>query len=378
MKVLHIASFNGNIGDNASHIGFRNILKALGISATIDQMEIRRFYKNYSLPDKQGFDESFVVMANQYDLVVFGGGGFLDFWVPNSATGTTIDISLEFFDKLSVPILFTSIGCIPHKEVPEGNIEKFTRFINAILEKKNAEIAVRNDGSKTILKSVLGEEISSKIPQILDNGFFYQPQRKYSRIIDSKYVAINVTKDQLLMKNQTIGEVNTEHFNQELRKYIDYIIKFSDLKIVFIPHIFSDIEAIQYALKGVNDFVIRTRVAIAPYIQGDYGSDYLMSVYEGAEYVVGMRFHANVCSLAQGKPIAGLAALDRIKYMCQSVGAENYVVDVNSDFAQPLFESTMCYIGHEQEENVKKSILSMKQASLQTYKSLLDNLCVNY
>lgn len=378
MKVLHIASFYGNIGDNASHIGFRNILKALGISATIDQMEIRRFYKNYSLPDKQGFDESFVVIANQYDLVVFGGGGFLDFWVPNSETGTTIDISLELFDKLNVPVLFTSIGCIPHKEVPEGNVEKFTRFINAILEKKNAEIAVRNDGSKTILESVLGEKIAAKIPQILDNGFFYQPQRKYSRIVDGKYIAINVTKDQLLMKNQTIGEVNTEHFNQELRKYIDLIISHSDLKIVFIPHIFSDIEAIQYAIKGINDFIIRTRVAIAPYIQGDYGSDYLMSVYEGAEYVVGMRFHANVCSLTQGKPIAGLAALDRIKYMCKSVGAENYVVDVNSDFAQSLFESTMCYIGHGQEQNVKMCIQSMKQASLQTYKSLLDSICVNH
>lgn len=374
MKVLHIASFNGNIGDNASHIGFRNILKTLGIYATIDQMEIRRFYKNYSLPDKQGFDESFVVMANQYDLVVFGGGGFLDFWVPNSETGTTIDISLELFDKLNVPVLFTSIGCIPHKEVPEGNIEKFTRFINAILEKKNAEIAVRNDGSKTILKSVLGEEIAAKIPQILDNGFFYQPQRKFTRIIDGKYVAINVTKDQLLMKNQTIGEVNTVHFNQELRKYIESIICHSDLKIVFIPHIFSDIEAIQYALKGVNDFKIRTRVAVAPYVQGDYGSHYLMSVYEGAEYVVGMRFHANVCSLAQNKPISGLAALDRIKYMCESVGAGNYVVDVNTDFALPLFESTIRHLELGQNETVLKSILSMKRRTLDIYRDLLAKL----
>lgn len=378
MKVLHIASFYGNIGDNASHIGFRNILKILGISAKIDQIEIRRFYKNYSLPDKQGFDESFVDMANQYDLVVFGGGGFLDFWVPNSETGTTIDISLDLFDKLNVPILFTSIGCIPHKEVPEGNIEKFTRFINAILEKKNAEIAVRNDGSKTILKSVLGEEIAKKIPQILDNGFFYQPQRKYSRIIDGKYVAINVTKDQLLMKNQTIGEVNTEHFNQELRKYIDSIISHSDLKIVFIPHIFSDIEAIQYALKGVNDFIIRTRVAIAPYLQGDYGSGYLMSVYEGAEYVVGMRFHANVCSLALGKPIAGLAALDRINYMCQSVGAENYVVDVNSDFSASLFDNTMRHLECGREEIVTKNIFSIKKETLDIYSMLLEKLiCKN-
>ena len=207
MRILHIASFNGNIGDNASHIGFRNILKTLGIIATIDQIEIRRFYKNYSLFDKQSFDEDFIKKANQYDLVVFGGGGFLDYWVPNSETGTTIDISLDLFQQLLVPVLFTSIGCIPHKEVPEGNVEKFSRFVNAILEKKNAALAVRNDGSKIILKSVLGDTIACKIPQLLDNGFFYKSHRKFSRITDGKYIAINVTKDQLLMKNQTIGEV---------------------------------------------------------------------------------------------------------------------------------------------------------------------------
>ena len=166
MRILHIASFNGNIGDNASHIGFRNILKMLGIIATIDQIEIRRFYKNYSLLDKQNFDWDFVKKANQYDLVVFGGGGFLDYWVPNSETGTTIDISLSLFQQLRVPVLFTSIGCIPHRNVPEGNVEKFSRFINAILEKKNAILAVRNDGSKMVLKSVLGDIVADKIPQI--------------------------------------------------------------------------------------------------------------------------------------------------------------------------------------------------------------------
>lgn len=373
MKVLHIASFNGNIGDNASHIGLRNILKALGVTAQIKQIEIRRFYKNYSLPDKQSFNEFFVKKANQYDLVIFGGGGFLDYWVPNSETGTTIDITLELFQKLTVPVLFTSIGCIPHREVPEGNIEKFCRFINAILRKKNAAIAVRNDGSKAVLKTVLGDSVANKIPQILDNGFFYEPHREFSRIVDSRYIAINVTKDQLLMKNQTIGKVNTEHFHNQLKQYICAVIKDTNFNIVFVPHIYSDLEAIQYALNGVNDYLLRTRVIVAPYIQGDYGCEYLMSVYREADYIVGMRFHANVCSLAQGKSIAGLAALDRIKYMCQSVGAGEYVVDVNSDFAQLLFDNTMVHVGQDQDVSVKKRINLLKQESLQFYKSVFSN-----
>lgn len=76
-KILHVASFVGNIGDNASHMGLHNILKSIvKIPFTIDEMEIRRFYKNYNLPDKMMFDSQFVHLANCYDLLIIGGGWF--------------------------------------------------------------------------------------------------------------------------------------------------------------------------------------------------------------------------------------------------------------------------------------------------------------
>ena len=48
MKILHIASFNGNIGDNAHHNGFRkNFSEIIGVRNLIwDELEIRKFYWN--------------------------------------------------------------------------------------------------------------------------------------------------------------------------------------------------------------------------------------------------------------------------------------------------------------------------------------------
>ena len=78
-KILHVASFIGNIGDNASHCGFYSILHSvMGGNASIEQQEIRKFYKNYHDADKLSFDLDFVDYANRFGLLIIGGVGFLD------------------------------------------------------------------------------------------------------------------------------------------------------------------------------------------------------------------------------------------------------------------------------------------------------------
>lgn len=44
LKVLHLASFSGNMGDNANHRGIRKIFnKYLNFNMTYDELEIREF-----------------------------------------------------------------------------------------------------------------------------------------------------------------------------------------------------------------------------------------------------------------------------------------------------------------------------------------------
>lgn len=58
MKILHLASHTGNIGDNISHIGLHNILnQILGNDYTMDNLEIRKSYNIYKNEFKRlGFD----------------------------------------------------------------------------------------------------------------------------------------------------------------------------------------------------------------------------------------------------------------------------------------------------------------------------------
>ena len=121
MNILHLASFSGNIGDNASHYGLYKILNELINISKIKKLEIRNFYRNAKGQNKRKFDKSFVDECNEYDLVIFGGGGYLDYWIPNSSTGTTFDISAKSLEEINTPILFSSLGCVPGKKIPHGN-----------------------------------------------------------------------------------------------------------------------------------------------------------------------------------------------------------------------------------------------------------------
>ncbi|WP_370793637.1 polysaccharide pyruvyl transferase family protein [Bacteroides stercorirosoris] len=372
IKILHVASFTGNIGDNASHLGLYNVLKTvLGDRLDIEQVEIRRFYKKYSLADKMNFDLEFTQKANAKDLLILGGGGFLDYWVPNSETGTTFDMSDEILDKLIVPTLFVSVGCMPHQPVPEGNIDKFHHFLQKVGSKKNMRIAVRNDGSILEIKRLFGSEFEGIITEILDNGFFYEPSLKFNcRLLEKPYIAINTTLDQLTMKNRMIGNINYSQLREELLSLLQRIIDETDYSLAFVPHIFKDLQAFRELLEGMNDFYIRSRVAIAPYLQGNYGCNYLMSVYNQADSVLSMRFHANVCPLSMGKRTVGLAALDRVVHMYNSIGKSSDCIPVNEKFADKVYKK-MIDISPNNSDTL---ISERKVQSLNTYMKLLSEI----
>jgi polysaccharide pyruvyl transferase WcaK-like protein len=303
---------------------------------TIHNLEIRRFYKNYRLPDKAYFDEDFAHYANEFDLLVIGGGGFLDFWVQNSETGTTLDISNSVLDKLKVPLMILSVGCIPHHEIPEGNLEKFKNFLDALLARKNTFVAVRNDGSKGVLKDYLGSIYEQAVPEVLDHGFYYQNDGQAYLPSRRPYVLINTTLDQVDMVNLSMGKIDKEKYAEGMRQVIRHLIANTAYNVVFAPHIYRDLQAIQLLLDGIDDFAIRSRIVITPYVQGDEGCNQVFSAYKNARLVLGMRFHANVCSIAMGVPSIGIAALDRVSSMYRNLGLSEWVVSPGDDLRDKL------------------------------------------
>jgi polysaccharide pyruvyl transferase WcaK-like protein len=278
LKVLHIASFSGNVGDNANHAGMRRILgQVLGKDITYTELEIRKAYQNYPYSDKLVFNNSFVELANKYDLILIGGGGFFTIEIEQSQTGTTIDMGKDILDKITTPLIFHGVGCDhdPINGAPKHLVKRFRSFIDTAIEKENCLVSVRNDGSSDILKRYFGSRYIDSVYTIPDGGFLSKAHSQYHPELPisdkGKVIGINLAKDMMNYRFQ-FGSINYDQFIQGLKGVItNKLHEDPELSIVLIPHIYSDLETVSDLFRSMEDPLRRNRITVSPYIQGERG-----------------------------------------------------------------------------------------------------------
>jgi polysaccharide pyruvyl transferase WcaK-like protein len=374
MKIIHLASFLGNIGDNASHIGLKKVLDSLVGGYVKEEVEIRRFYTNYNKSDSLRFDDDFLAYLQTFDLWLIGGGGYLDNQIEGSATGTTLDMSKAFIDKLDIPTIIISSGSMAHREKIPGNDQKLKSFLGSLLEKENVKIAFRNDGTAKYLEGVIGADIVAQTTTTLDSGFFYDtPARSdHKKMIGGEYVAINITSDQLVLKAKMRESLTPIQYNNELKLLIDFIVHDLKLQVVLVPHIYHDLKAISELLSHLDEYTRRSHVLVAPCYQGNDGANEVLSIYKSAKFVFGSRFHTNVVSISMGVPVLGLAVLDRIQFMYESLNSGGCVVQLKSGFSKEairkISNNSFNAVG------IGKELAVQREFSLNTYKGFLNKL----
>jgi polysaccharide pyruvyl transferase WcaK-like protein len=331
LKTLHLASFDGNIGDNANHDGFYKHLKQLKeFEFKIEQLEIREFYWK-----KRFFDKTFVELVNKYDLLIVGGGNYFELWVEDSPTGTSISIELELLKEINTPILFNALGVDPGQGANEINIQKFRNFLDLLID-RNDFISIRNDGAKKAIIDYVGEKYLDYIHHTVDAGFFADIPEPSEYYKSKKYIAINIAYD---MQDIRFENISYEEFLKTFKNFIDRFLKENiDYEIVFIPHIFRDMTVITDLLNILDDETRRRKVSVSSLLHGKDSFKDVMSIYKGAQVVLANRFHANVCSIGMGKPTIGLVNYRQIKELYNELGSTQFVDISKLEFDLILME----------------------------------------
>lgn len=370
VSILHVASFIGNVGDNASHAGFYRILNKIIGSYEIEQLEMRKFYLNYTGKDKKVFDKTFIDYANSFDLVVFGGGGFLDYWIPGSPSGTTIGIAPEIVKDLRTRVLITSMGSLPKKDIPPGNIDKYKNFLDKIFDNGNIRLAIRNDGSKQAIKDDLGDIYSSRIDEVLDSGFFYTINREHEKLTREKYIAINVATDQVELLSNGITGFSAKQFYEEIKLTINKIIHGLGMHVILVPHVYGDLLSINSILDSLNDYDLRNAISIGPCVQGERAANIIFSIYKNSNGIIASRLHANVCGMAMNKNVIGLPVLNRIKSIHESLGSKQFV-SVQESFSDRILKKLGSI---DLDLEIKKTIELKKAQTFNFYEKQLGDL----
>ena len=313
MKILHLASFVGNFGDVLSNKALWQYLNRNHKVTTIDPFEIRRLYQSYSGPDKMSFNDLLrYYQSSDYDRLIIGGGGFFDYWVPNTSTGTTFDLDLVLLRNLNKKVIFSSIGSFPHKEVPKGNIDRYGAFLEAIDSSPMVDLMFRNDGSISNLKNVFGHEVSGKFCDGADHAFLFVSKNDPSNESDP-YFCVNIADDQITMISRYRKEgVEKGNFYRKMAKEIELVITTTGLNCVFIPHLHLDYVSLNNILQYIDPWLVRTKMSVAGFHQSGKNLDYVMGLYKYSEFNICSRFHSNVASVLGGNKTFSLCLLDRV------------------------------------------------------------------
>lgn len=313
MKILHLASFSGNLGDVYSHAGISTYFDTRNIT-NVYRIEIRRIYQNYNAPDKISFNDVLnLLIRDTFDCLFIGGGGFLDYWLPGTSTGTTFDVNYELMDKVHKPMIFSSLGAFPHKDVPVENHDKFIRFAEYLSRNKYVSLMFRNDGSLTSINKQFPNLDCSNFADGGDHAFLYAAKEVNLATTRGRYICVNIGPDQLSLKSAfRTGPIMPDEYFKKFAKLLVELSDKHDCEIIFIPHLYSDIEAARLICSYLPDIFLRNRFSIAEYDPLGRNLDYILAFYRASVFNICGRLHSNIMSICSKNLTLSLAILDRV------------------------------------------------------------------
>ena len=340
MKVLHLASFQGNSGDGANHAGFRSCFcSAVNGPVEFTPFEIRQTYWG-----EKSFDVDFVREANAHDLVIVGGGNFFELSIEKSRTGTTFDVPPEQLARIRTPMIFNGLGCDRHKGFSSSTVSRFRSFLDYVLSERRFAVSMRNDGSLETVRSVLGESYASRITRIADCGFFLDlPGTSTIQPV----VAVNVAADMPELRFDAHGAkgrvLSSGEAMGELAAAIGSLLESNpELGVAFVPHVYSDIGAISEVMRQIPDKLRRRRISVAAYSCASDGYRDIFQTYRSARVVLGMRFHATVCSIGMGRPVVCLMSYPKMADLLNEIALPDIGVELyKTGCARKITEKAM-------------------------------------
>lgn len=370
MRILHLASFSGNIGDLANHQGFRKMFaEIIDNTAEWTNVEIREFYWK-----ERAFDEKFVTEINQYDMFVIGGGNYLELWVDSSPTGTSLAFPLNLFEQINIPIIFNALGVDDGQGVSVSALDKFTAFLKIINNNPRIFFSVRNDGSYSTLHKYFPDDALTKVFKCPDGGFnsSFQISDKDSNEKRNILIGVNLACD--MPGIRFTSDFTIDDFSKSFAHLLVKLgEKNGDSEFVFFPHIYSDYDIFYRVILNLPDRFRRTRLRISSYGPGIPGAEKTFSDYNLCDLVLGVRFHSNVYSIAQGIPTIGIENYPQIGKLYSELDFNSGVVKVqsNKDF-QSLLDLSEKYLNEP--KKYKKIYSGIAEKMKNQYYSYGENL----
>ncbi|MES2922446.1 MAG: polysaccharide pyruvyl transferase family protein [Verrucomicrobiota bacterium] len=302
-KLIHLAPFDRNVGDNALN---RAIQDMLGSAFEIEPMEL--------VGNPFGVDE--FNRMNNAAAVIFGGGGVIHSCSGGGSrknrlkTGTMWNMDLDAIKALRSKIILYSVGFNKFDGEPDPLV-RMGEFFD-VLNEKRALVSFRNDQSKERFLEYFPR--FSGIEVVPDPGAFCR-----GRITGtySDYAIIQIATDRMDFRYPG----GLEKFCVLLNKLASMV----DCKVILLPHTQAD-------YKIYTEYRSRFDVDdIFPLMQEFQQVDKIMDLYRNARFTISTRGHSQICSIGNHTPTFAISTHPKVMGYMRENGLQEFAYDYHSD-----------------------------------------------
>ena len=338
MKVLHIGSYNRNLGDNAAlynvRLEFNKFIK--GIKWESSDINDHFWAKNNN-------QEATIKKLNQgFDCVVVGGGGLIEYkGYEFLDTKYKLPFNKRILQSINCPVFFVGLG-INYFRGSEG-------FSNeAVLSLKetflhSSRFSLRNDGSESIFRKLTGIQ-SEEIP---DPGLIYDFEAPDKQHVSKSLIQPAFNSSATINANRYRGTENILSLINFAKKNNLIAIPHTPKDFVYFKNFLVNPTDLQKGLKFENTLNFA-------------------SLYTQFDSVVAMRGHGQLISVGLNVPGIYLSTQDKVRDFSLLNGFSEYNVDIQQDNWLELLESK--YKKLTEDKNYLANWYSIRHENIKVWK----------
>jgi polysaccharide pyruvyl transferase WcaK-like protein len=267
-----------------------------------------------------------LLINNKCSILIVGGHGLL---MPesnkNNNSGWGFNIKIGNLKKIKIPIIFFAIGY----NVFRGQDRFYPIFREHLNEciKKSIFFGLRNYGSIEKIKNIISNDLCPKIK--------YQPcpttiQEISENIVNGNYkdnkIAISVAFNKIKKRYNNINDI--------ISKLVDYgkYMQNNGFEVYFFGHHLFDVFSKYAKCLKENGF------SVLP-LYGKTKKE-IYKIYRNNKIIISMRGHGLMIPFGLSIPTISLTNQDKQKWFLETIGYEEWNLEINDDFYKKLLNTT--------------------------------------
>ena len=371
--MIHLANFKStNIGNGALILRTEQVL-----TEDLGPIEfLAEPWDDYTFEIKK-FDQDFVNKINRSDGLLVGGAVAFNgrHYLPNA--GFRLDLPYSLLTQIKKPIIFYGISYKFWPKQYYHHRDKLIKTMDWLLSNPKVLFAVRNDGCKSWLESLIGYQ-SNKIIEVPDPALFVTAvDHRYPELVEDRpniILSLNnedevyryggraremfwsifgpyVSEKKLLKLWRYIPGWQKQRtaFLKRLAQAIEKLVAEQELNLILVPHYFDDYATMTELMSFLKPRILH-QVTISTGLMRVPQTEYFYGRYAKADLVISMRIHSMSPSIGLGTPMIPLVSQSRMADFLENVGLRDIGVDIlDPDLADKVYVKAKYALANKKE-----------------------------